>query len=333
MAERDEERVSRAYREMPGGGPPASLDAAIQAAARRAVGARPGGSRRWQVPVSIAAVLALAVGVSLHVEREKPLVVDGTPVSPGAADSPAPSSSAEYPVASPATEPEAPKPGGASAMRKEPEKKAAPTPAASIPEVARPDSPVPEAARAASPPAAVPQAPSVGASRAASVEERSSPGRAKESVAVPEAKRFAPDPPRREAAPAAAAPRVPPPAFAPSAEPLAQPRAAKSPAPLAQPPAAGQPAPDVAGAPGPAESAASSVAPVPRAKSEAARQSPALEKAMADSADTPERRLERIAELRDRGRHEEADRALAEFRRDFPGHRMSEEWRRKVERR
>ena len=35
--------------------------------------------------------------------------------------------------------------------------------------------------------------------------------------------------------------------------------------------------------------------------------------AMADALETPERRLERIADLRGKGLHEEADRALAEF--------------------
>src|SRR5512139_3867117 len=95
MADPRDDRVSSAYRELPGEGPPAALDAAIQATARRAVGSRPGAARRWQVPVSIAAVLALAIGVSLQVDREKPVVVDGTPV---------PSGSAEYPV--PQAEPE-----------------------------------------------------------------------------------------------------------------------------------------------------------------------------------------------------------------------------------
>ena len=54
---------------------------------------------------------------------------------------------------------------------------------------------------------------------------------------------------------------------------------------------------------------------------------------MADSPENPEQRLERIAELRAKGLHDEADRALAEFRRALPGYRISDEWLRKVERR
>jgi hypothetical protein len=47
---------------------------------------------------------------------------------------------------------------------------------------------------------------------------------------------------------------------------------------------------------------------------------------------TPERLLERIAELRKEGRHDEADKALAEFRQRYPEYRISEEMLKKVER-
>ena len=47
---------------------------------------------------------------------------------------------------------------------------------------------------------------------------------------------------------------------------------------------------------------------------------------------SPERLLERIAELRKEGRHEEADKALAEFRQRYPDYRISEEMLQKVER-
>jgi hypothetical protein len=47
---------------------------------------------------------------------------------------------------------------------------------------------------------------------------------------------------------------------------------------------------------------------------------------------TPERELERIAELRRMGRDEEADKALAEFRKRYPDYAMSQEMRAKVER-
>ena len=51
-----------------------------------------------------------------------------------------------------------------------------------------------------------------------------------------------------------------------------------------------------------------------------------------DGLQTPEQQLEHIAELRANGRHEEAERELAAFRRAFPDYRLSAEWRRKVER-
>jgi hypothetical protein len=50
-------------------------------------------------------------------------------------------------------------------------------------------------------------------------------------------------------------------------------------------------------------------------------------------AETPERELERIADLRRQGRHDEADKALAEFRKRYPEFRIPEEMRARVERR
>jgi hypothetical protein len=40
--------------------------------------------------------------------------------------------------------------------------------------------------------------------------------------------------------------------------------------------------------------------------------------------ETPERMLERIVELRREGKHEEADRLLAEFKRKHPDYRLPE---------
>ena len=47
---------------------------------------------------------------------------------------------------------------------------------------------------------------------------------------------------------------------------------------------------------------------------------------------SPDRLLERIAELRKEGRHDEADKALAEFRQRYPDYRISDEMLKKVER-
>ena len=49
--------------------------------------------------------------------------------------------------------------------------------------------------------------------------------------------------------------------------------------------------------------------------------------------ETPERELERIAELRRQGKHDEADKALAEFRKRYPDYRIPEAVRERVERR
>jgi hypothetical protein len=51
------------------------------------------------------------------------------------------------------------------------------------------------------------------------------------------------------------------------------------------------------------------------------------------SAEAPEPELERIAQLRREGKHEEADKALAEFRKRFPDYPMTDAMRERVERR
>lgn len=61
--------------------------------------------------------------------------------------------------------------------------------------------------------------------------------------------------------------------------------------------------------------------------------SEATAKRSQDAAETPEKWLERIAELRRAGRHDEADKALAEFRQRHPGYRIPEAMLEKVERR
>jgi hypothetical protein len=47
--------------------------------------------------------------------------------------------------------------------------------------------------------------------------------------------------------------------------------------------------------------------------------------------ETPERWLDRIADLRRQGRHEEADKALADFRRRYPDYRIAEQMLEKIE--
>ena len=73
-----EKDLSARYRAAARDVPPPHVDAAILAAAKRAVGAQPkpagapGALRRWYVPVSLAAVIVLSVIVTLRVEHERP---------------------------------------------------------------------------------------------------------------------------------------------------------------------------------------------------------------------------------------------------------------------
>jgi hypothetical protein len=64
-------RVSKRYAELAREEPGAAIDAAILAASKRPL-ARDSWSRRWGAPVSIAAVLVLAVGVTLRMQYEQP---------------------------------------------------------------------------------------------------------------------------------------------------------------------------------------------------------------------------------------------------------------------
>ena len=66
-------RLDGLYRDTPRDAPPAHLDAAILAAARREVGSRPralSALRRWRVPISLAAIVVLSVSVVTLVEEE-----------------------------------------------------------------------------------------------------------------------------------------------------------------------------------------------------------------------------------------------------------------------
>jgi hypothetical protein len=86
--ERDE-KVTRAYCALGDEEPPRALDEAILAASRR----RPA---RWRVPLSIAAVLALAVGVTLRMLPPRP-DAESVALAPQVIETPRPAASAAEP--------------------------------------------------------------------------------------------------------------------------------------------------------------------------------------------------------------------------------------------
>src|SRR5258706_1102823 len=99
------DKLNAAYRALPREEPGVALDAAILAASRRAL-AKSSASRRWAAPVSIAAVLVLAFGVTLRMQQEKPRLE-----SPDVQSCPP----ARGPGAAPPTQPPPPKQEGAPA--------------------------------------------------------------------------------------------------------------------------------------------------------------------------------------------------------------------------
>src|SRR5258706_12110250 len=268
MADERDPKVSAAYRALGAEEPPRALDDAILAAARRKSGAGPAplaqrtGRQRWYAPLATAAVLVLAVAMTLNMQSERPGI----------------------------------------------------------------ESPVPQAA-----------APAPAADRAvAKQSELEADTRAKLEVAAPVAAEKSTLTQRKATRPAA----------------VADARVARSKDDAA---AAGEPNPFMAEKPALAGSASSEVSrnvapsaagsmsqPLEKRAESAERAdrgagaAPAAAPARLQAqkvADTPERELERIAELRAQGKHDEADKALAEFRKRNPDYRISEAMRARIERR
>jgi hypothetical protein len=261
MTDERDPKVSAAYRELGAEEPPRALDEAILAAARREAGARPGSPgraspRRWYAPLAAAAVLVLALAVTLHMEYEQPDIAEPAPAAKQAA-APPPAAPPEAKDANGATKPVRPK---AAEMSRRSAPEPFPADRAAVPRVPA----APQAAKAAPAPA-----PSAELSSRADQAPGSASG-----VAGAGARR-AEERSARDAEAAAPAPQA---------------------------------------------------GPVQALKKRSAAQADM-------QAETPERELERIADLRRQGRHDEADKALAEFRKRHPDYVISEAMRERVERR
>jgi hypothetical protein len=267
MAEDDD--ISKRYRELPREEPPRHLDDAIRAAARRAVHTRPAplvvptGRQRWYFPLAAAAIIVLAVAVTMHVEREQP----GEEIVSAPA---APAAPAEEPKAEqsrPVPQPERRRKTESTDSRElrdaapPPELQKAPQPAAAPP--------APAAAPAPSPPG-----PTQDAIRGA-----------QESAAGALAS-------RAETAPKA------------SSAPAARSESARAPA-----------------------------APEANAQLRRADEGRRAGPLSAFSVQSPEQWLQGIDDLKRQGRHEEAERELAEFRKRYPNYRIPEAITEKFEKR
>ena len=96
------DKLTRAYRDLSREEPTPALDRAILAASQRAL-RRPSLARRWAAPVSIAAMLVLAIGVTLEMQHEQPGIETSAPqggaIPPRAVEpQPAPLPQAQAPV-------------------------------------------------------------------------------------------------------------------------------------------------------------------------------------------------------------------------------------------
>lgn len=296
----DEAEISRKYRELRTDEPPRALDEAILAAARREAGAGPaplqtqaarGDRQRWYAPLATAAVLVLAVAVTLNMQLERPGIESPAP-------QPAPQRVDQSPAAASPADTK-----GELKRKATADLKLAPKPAAEADTSARrrdvghaasapalaPATPAAPAAREPQPFAAN-QAPERAASRADARSDAQSAGtrdsRGPASSVTGESARQLEERTSRDAEAAERAPRM---------------GAIQSLAKRAERAERAEPA-------------------EAQEKSQAAKQ-----------ADTPERELERIAELRRQGKHDEADKALAEFRKRFPDHRIPDVMRERVE--
>jgi len=269
----DDDDISRRYRELPREEPPRHLDDAIRAAARRAVQTRPAplvvptGRQRWYFPLAAAAIIVLAVAVTMHVEREQP---------------------SEELVTAPAA-PVGPPPLARDMTREE----------------AQAEKPTPEKPQSAPQP------------ERRRKDESADSRQLRDSAPPPELQK-APEPVAAPPAPVAAPP-PPPPVATQDAIRGAQESGGGA---LA---GSAETAPKASSAPATrAESARAPAAPQANAQVGRADEGRRAASLSAFALQSPEQWLQGIADLRRQGRHEEADKSLAEFRKRYPDHKIPE---------
>lgn len=317
-------RLARIYAAVGGEEPPAEVDAAIKAAARRAVGsgpaiagAAPRARRNWHVPVSLAAVLVLSVSLVTLVREEKGGELTQVP---------APASVPAAPPVAQAPELQ-PKTVDGTVM------KDAPVPAEAYRDGAAKPAPVTSANEAKGPPGHREKS---AAAPSRKMEEADAAVRAN----VPRTETVLAPAPVVGGATGAAVPA--PVAPAPPREAEAAREVASADSPRAPPPA---PAPVVAAKPAqglPAETKLSTPMVEGRIEDRArVTERPVLRSARRDAPaaaaaspsrpawlaeldnQTADKWLERLAEFRREGRMADADLLLAEFRKRFPDHPVS----------
>ena len=238
----------------------------------------PSGRQRWYFPLAAAAIIVLAVAVTIHVEREQPaeeMLSSNTVTAPAEAREAAP--------AAPAAEPAPP-------------------------------------ARAPTGPAGAPSSPPRFEMRDEARAQKPAPApsgdeRAKREAAPPPELQKAQEPTPPPAAPTQDAAPTPQAAPSPSVAAAARP----APAPEAKPAERAK-----------AVIAAKGSADAQRRLDEGARAASSLSAFVLQS---PEQWLQGIADLRKQGRHEEADKELAEFRKRHPDYQIPPAMRERVERR
>jgi hypothetical protein len=297
MTDERDPKLSQAYRELGREEPPRALDEAILAAAHRAGRAHPAPLLSPGVGPAARRSWHFPVAAAAVIMLAAGVTLHLQLEQPGIEGIEASSERARPSPAAPAV-PAPPPP-------------ASPAPLGSVAEAAKP------AAKPASKPAPKPETPKPDDTMIARAPE---PAKVQAAPPQPAREEEMPKLSASEARGASAGSFVPPPPAVASA-----PASAPSPAPAA-----------VAPAPARKPMAMQRAEEGMRDRADSAERqsmSEALAKRSQDAGETPEKWLERIAELRRAGKHDEADKSLAEFRQRHPGYRIPEAMLERVERR